>query len=111
MLIFNEASYDKFECRLRPGGSLFLNTSLVRIPARRHDIRRIEVRANGIAEELGDIRIANMVMLGALICTSGMVTLEAVLAALKQVLPERRHALLPLNEQALKLGAEACLAH
>lgn len=110
MLIFNEASYKKFEQRIKEQGMLFLNTSLVHLQPTRSDISRIEIRANDIAEELGDIRIANMVMLGAFLKKSGVVKLESVLSALKQVLPARRHSLIPLNENALKRGAEVCCA-
>jgi 2-oxoglutarate ferredoxin oxidoreductase subunit gamma len=108
MLIFNEASFKKFEPRIRPGGQLFLNTSLVQAAPSRTDIARIDVKANDVAEDLGDIRIANMVMLGALLKKTGVVALDSVLAALKQVLPARRHSLIPLNENALKRGAEVC---
>ena len=108
MLIFNEASFKKFEKRIKQAGSLFLNTSLVQERPTRTDITRIEIKANQIAEDLGDIRIANMVMLGAYLKKTGVVALESVLAALKQVLPARRHSLLPLNERALRCGAEGC---
>ncbi len=108
MLIFNEASFKKFESRIKPGGSLFLNTSLVHGSPTRADITRIELNANDIAENLGDIRITNMVMIGALLKRTGVVALESVLSALKHVLPQRRHSLLPLNENALRRGAEVC---
>ncbi len=111
MLIFNDASFVKFEKRIKEGGRLFLNTSLVHTPSTRHDIPRIEIRANDIAEELGDSRISNMVMLGAFLRETGVVTLESVLAALKQVLPQRRHSLIPLNENALRRGAALCRTH
>ena len=108
MMICNDASFRKFEKRIRPRGQLFLNTSLVRLLPTRDDIMRIEIMANDIAEELGDIRIANMVMLGAFINKTGVVALESVLAALKQALPLRRHSLLLLNESALKRGGDVC---
>ena len=108
MLIFNEASFEKFETRIRQGGQLFVNTSLVRASLSRTDIARIDVKANDIAEDLGDIRIANMVMLGALLKKTGVVALDSVLAALKQVLPARRHSLIPLNENALRRGGQLC---
>jgi 2-oxoglutarate ferredoxin oxidoreductase subunit gamma len=108
ILIFNEASFKKFEKRIKAGGLLFLNTSLVHKAPARTDIARIDVKANDIAEELGDIRISNMVMLGAFLKKSGVVKLESVLSALKQVLPARRHSLIPLNENALKRGANEC---
>jgi 2-oxoglutarate ferredoxin oxidoreductase subunit gamma len=72
------------------------------------DISRIEVKANDIAGELGDIRISNMVMLGTFLKKTGVVSLESVLAALKQVLPARRHSLIHLNEKALERGTEVC---
>jgi len=106
MLIFNEASFKKFEKRIKPGGQLFVNTSLVHDDSTRTDISRIDVKANDIADGLGDIRISNMVMLGAFLKKTGVVALDSVLAALKQVLPPRRHSLLPLNESALRRGAE-----
>jgi 2-oxoglutarate ferredoxin oxidoreductase subunit gamma len=108
MLIFNDASFKKFEKRIKQGGQLFLNTSLVHELPTRSDITRIEVKANDIAGELGDIRIANMVMLGTFLKKTGVVAMESVLDALKQVLPARRHSLIPLNEGALKRGAEVC---
>lgn len=107
MLILNEASYRKFEKAMQPGGALFLNTSLVSDRPQRSDVLRIEVRASEIAEELGDIRIANMVMLGAFLKRTGAVALASVLTALKQVLPPRRHSLLELNERALARGSDA----
>ncbi len=108
MLIFNEASFQKFEKRVAASGLFFLNTSLVRAVPTRDDLIRIEVRANDIARELGDTRIANMVMLGAFLERTGVVSLESVLAALKQVLSPRRQSLIPLNERALQRGAAAC---
>ncbi|MDH4163554.1 MAG: 2-oxoacid:acceptor oxidoreductase family protein [Nitrospirota bacterium] len=110
MLILNDASFVKFESRIQPSGNLFLNTSLVMRPSSRGDIVRIEIKANDIAEELGDIRIANMVMLGAFLRKTGVVTLDSILNALKALLPPRRHSLLSLNERALKCGGDVCAA-
>ena len=110
MLILNEASCVKFEKRIRPEGLLFLNTSLVQYHLTRTDINRIDVKANDIAGELGDIRIANMVMLGAFLKKTGVVALGSVLEALKAMLPPRRHALIHLNERALRCGGEVCAA-
>src|SRR5271169_21953 len=49
MMIFNDASFKKFEKRIQSGGQLYLNTSLVHEPSSRSDIIRIEVEANDIA--------------------------------------------------------------
>jgi 2-oxoglutarate ferredoxin oxidoreductase subunit gamma len=106
MMIFNDASFNKFERKIKPGGRLFLNTSLVHELPTRTDICRIEVKANDIAGEIGDIRIANMVMLGTFLKETGVVALGSVLAALQEVLSARRQSLILLNECALKRGAE-----
>jgi len=106
MLIFNDASFKRFENRIKSGGQLFLNTSLVHEQSTRSDITTIEVPANDIADDLGDSRIANMVMLGAFLKKTGVVALDSVVAALKQVLPSRRHSLIPLNVIAIQHGAE-----
>jgi 2-oxoglutarate ferredoxin oxidoreductase subunit gamma len=108
MLIFNEASFKKFEKKIRRNGQLFVNTSLVQEAPTREDLTRIEVKANDIAEQLGDIRVSNMVMLGAFLKKTGVVALDSVLAALREVLPQRRLSLMPLNENALKRGAQVC---
>lgn len=108
MMIFNEASYRKFEQRLKQGGRLFLNTSLVKDPPARTDITRIDIRANDIAEELGDSRIVNMVMLGAFLRRTGVIILGSVLQALRQALPASRSSLFELNEKALQRGADVC---
>jgi 2-oxoglutarate ferredoxin oxidoreductase subunit gamma len=107
MIIFNTASFKKFEKRIKPGGHLFLNTSLVHEQPTRSDLLRIDVAANDIADDLGDSRISNMVMLGAFIQKTCVVQNESVIAALKHVLPAKRHALIPLNVNGLQRGAEA----
>lgn len=108
MLVLNEASFKKFEKNVCPGGDLFLNSSLVSETSSRQDIATIQVPANDIAAELGDLRIANIVMLGAFLKRTGVIGIPAVTAALKEVLPERKHFLIPLNLQALERGAESC---
>jgi len=108
MMIFNDASFKKFEKKIQPGGQLYLNTSLVHELPGRSDLIRIEIAANDIAGDLGDIRIANMVMLGVFIKKTGVVALDSVIAALKQALPARGQSLMALNVNALQRGAHVC---
>ena len=105
MIVLNDASFIKFEGRIREGGYLFLNSSLVRTASYRTDIVRIDIPASEIAEELGDIKTANMVMLGAFLQRTGVLSLSSVSSALGQVLSARGKALIPLNEKALAQGA------
>jgi 2-oxoglutarate ferredoxin oxidoreductase subunit gamma len=105
-IIMNRPSLDKFESKVKAGGEIFVNSSLIDKEVERDDIEVTKVPANEIANELGNNQIANMVMLGAVVNKVKPVKFETVVSALKDVLPERRHDLLPLNEQALARGQE-----
>lgn len=107
VVAMNEPSLDKFEPALRPGGLLVINSSLISRGTARQDVRVVEVPANQIADELGDGRVANMVVLGAVIGATAVVDVASVGNSLRKVLPKRRHGLIPLNEQALARGMAA----
>ena len=110
VVAMNGPSLDKFEPMLRPGGLLIINSSLCGRGSVRTDIRVIEVPANAIADQLGDGRVANMVALGALLGGTDVARPDSVGKSLRKVLPERRHGLIPLNEQALAKGIEVAAA-
>jgi 2-oxoglutarate ferredoxin oxidoreductase subunit gamma len=104
-VVMNIQSYDKFEPLVRPGGVLLINSSLIDKKSTRTDITQYIVPVNEIADELGNAKVANMVMLGAFLRATNAVDIESILSALKKVLPPHRHNLLPLNQQALERGA------
>ncbi|HWR55242.1 MAG: 2-oxoacid:acceptor oxidoreductase family protein [Bacillota bacterium] len=106
LVSMNRPSLDKFEATLCPGGTLFVNSSLVDRPVLRDDIKTYLVPASDIAAELGNARVANMVMFGAMIAATKMVDSASALGALKKVFAGREH-LLPVNESALRKGMAA----
>lgn len=106
VIAMNEPSLDKYEPLVKPGGVLVLNSSMSNRPAKRTDITVVNLPANELAEELGDKRMMNMVMLGALLAHLPVLPVEAIEKALKEHLPERHHKLLPQNYKALRKGAE-----
>lgn len=106
LIAMNQIPLDKFVASVKREGVIVINSSLAEAPKDRSDCRIISVPANDIAVELGNLKIANMVMLGAFVELLRPVKLESVFLALRNVLPPHRHNLLPLNEQALKRGAE-----
>jgi 2-oxoglutarate ferredoxin oxidoreductase subunit gamma len=106
VIAMNEPSLDKYEPMVKPGGVLVLNSSMSNRPAKRTDITVVSLPANEVAEELGDKRMMNMVMLGALLAHLPVLPVEAIEKALKEHLPERHHKLLPQNYKALRKGAE-----
>ncbi|MCL2498459.1 MAG: 2-oxoacid:acceptor oxidoreductase family protein [Symbiobacteriaceae bacterium] len=103
-IVMNVQSFDKFEPAVRSGGLLLVNSTLVSKSSNRKDITQYLIPANAIAQELGDTRVANMVMLGGYIYASKALTLEAILQALEEKLPVHRRNLLPMNKQALERG-------
>jgi 2-oxoglutarate ferredoxin oxidoreductase subunit gamma len=106
VIAMNIASLDKFESRVRPGGVLFVNSSLVRKKVARDDIEEIRVPANELAEGLGTARAANMVMLGCVLKRTGAVALESAVESLDKVLSERAMAFLEVDKKALQRGFE-----
>ena len=105
VIAMNLPSLDKYEGKVRPGGVLVVNESMVDRAVSRQDIKVVMVKANEIAEELGDKRMMNMVLLGALIANLPVIPLQAIEKALAGHLPERHHKMLPKNYEALKRGA------
>ena len=105
LIAMNEPSATKFGPRIREGGFLVLNASLVSEAITGPEgVRVLRVPCNELALELGDARVASMVALGAYLGASGLVEPSSIEAALPEVLPEKAHRLIPLNLEAIALG-------
>jgi 2-oxoglutarate ferredoxin oxidoreductase subunit gamma len=108
LIILNELSLERFLPRLRPGGLLVVNTSAVEME--RFDlpesIQVLPVPAVKLAAELGEVRVANVVMLGAFAGRTGLVELDSCRSAIRKVLGGRKAGLMEVNIQALQRGAE-----
>ncbi len=107
VVAMDEASFDLFQGRLSAGGLLFVNASLVNKRNSRPDIKAVYVNATEIALKQGDGRMANMVMLGAVIKLTRMVSIEAVEKAMHKTFPQKLQPLIGRNLQVMKLGFEA----
>jgi 2-oxoglutarate ferredoxin oxidoreductase subunit gamma len=81
LMAFNQPSIEKFAHELRPGGLLFVNSSMVQDPSDRSDIRVIRIPATEAASEMGNTKAANMIMLGAYLEVTRAVEQESILAA------------------------------
>lgn len=106
-VVMNLPSLDKYEPLVRPGGVLVVNSAMVNRAPQRSDIRVVEVQGNVIAEEIGDRRMTNMVLIGALLAHLPVLSLEAAESALAAHLPARHQKLVPLNIECLRHGAQA----
>jgi len=105
-IVMNRPSLDKFEKDIVKDGNLLINSSLIDRKAERDDLKAYYIPANEIANELGNSRVANMVMLGAYLELTNAVKIESILEAFKKVFGESKSHLIPINKEALEKGAE-----
>ena len=102
LVVMNRPSLDKFENSLVKGGLLIMDSDLVdRMPIR-DDIEVISIPAQTEAAEIGSKQIANMVLLGALVKRTGIVTMDAIVTALKD---HGKEKFFEVNKKALERGA------
>lgn len=106
LMAMNQASLNKFEERVRPGGLVAYNESLISDRPRRSDVGVLPIPANRIAEDIGNPQVANMAAVGGLI-PALEISIEALSKGLFRVLPEHRHSLIPINEEAIRRGMAA----
>lgn len=107
LITMNEQSFKKFGASLKSGGILIANTSRVLSEITREDITVVKVPADDIAVELGSIKCANIILIGALIgAEAGIITEEAMLASLEAKFGSKKKEVLELNKAALTKGIE-----
>jgi len=105
-VIMNEPSLVKFEPRIREGGLVVLNSTLVLTVPQRKDIEVISIPATEMADELGSIQCANMIMLGCLLARKEIVSVKTVIEGLGKSLSKRKRSLLQTNIDGLEKGRE-----
>lgn len=104
IIALNQLSFEKFLPKLKKGGYIIANSSLVKEIRSRIDVNYFFAPITNLANELGELRIANIIALGILAKISQLTSVESLHKALDAVLPEHRKNLLPLNLKALELG-------
>jgi len=106
LVAMNEESFIRFEPDINKNGLLLYNKSLVGSKPKRKDIRYFKVAATELAGQLGNVKIANMITLGALIKLTGILSVVTAKKALKMILPVSKHGLMDINNKALDTGYE-----
>ena len=104
VIVMNKPSLVKFESAVKPGGTLFINKSLIDQKSTRDDIDVYYIPASDIALELGSAKVANMVMLGAYIGVSDVVKKQSIMHAVQKMLGGRKAHMIPVNEKAFDTG-------
>jgi 2-oxoglutarate ferredoxin oxidoreductase subunit gamma len=104
-IVMNEPSLKKYEGKLKKGGLLIVNSSLVKIKPQRKDVEILPIPCTDLAKEVGNIKVANMIALAAYSVNSKIVKIETLKEILKQeAIANKKEALLAVNEKAIEEG-------
>ena len=102
-VVMNEDSLRIGEAAAKPGALMLINSSLVKSRPERRDLRLVLVPCVDLAEEIGDAKIANMVMMGALSKATGAVAMDKLESVLGSFFPESKRSYIPLNVRSVIL--------
>jgi 2-oxoglutarate ferredoxin oxidoreductase subunit gamma len=105
-IVMNPPSMEKYESLVKPGGLLVVNSTLVRARSQRDDITTVYIPANELAAELGNVKMANVVLLGAMLGTREILSIAGIKRTLDQHIPERRRHIIEPNKKALDRGIQ-----
>ncbi|OQX14806.1 MAG: 2-oxoacid:ferredoxin oxidoreductase subunit gamma [Desulfobacteraceae bacterium IS3] len=103
LVAMNRPSLEKFAPTVKPGGVILINSSLIPIRSGRSDVDELVVAVSEIANELGSIKAANIVALGAFVARSKIVEYDLLIEAVKEEFAGKEK-LIPLEMKALERG-------
>ena len=106
LVVMNRPSLEKFAPVVKPGGVVMINSSLIQIGSGRKDVDELRVPVTDIAKEIGSVKAANIVALGAFAARSKMVDFEILTESVKAEFAGKAK-LIPLNMKALERGRQA----
>jgi len=102
LIAMNRPSLDKFQQEVMSGGLMIYDSSLIDRVTARDDAEIIALPATAMADEIGSAKVANMVVLGALLQVTGLLDKERLIEALRAV--TKKTSLLEINIKAIEAG-------
>ena len=105
LIVMNGASLNKFIDTLKPGGTLFINSSIVTGEITRSDVAVVKAPVTELALEMGNAKVLNVIMLGVYVGYTEVIAPEIVWQTIEHKLAKKAK-LLPLNRQAFEKGLE-----
>lgn len=103
IIALNQLSFDKFITKLKQGGTIIANSSLINVLKPRNDINYVFAKITDLAIEIGDIKVANIISLG-ILGQIEKISTENLQNAIKKVFFSKKQNIINLNIAALKLG-------
>jgi len=104
LVVMNDASYSRFAGKLRPGGMLLYDSSLIGRTDHRDDIKVLGVPASMLSATMNSTKLANMVMMGAFVSCTGILSLDSVIEALNDITPANKKNTMDLNKHLINKG-------
>ncbi len=105
-IVLNQPSMDKFEETVKPGGVLLYDPNGILKHPTRKDINIYKIEGAFESTKLKSPKTFNMIVLGAYLKIKPVVEMDNVIKGLKKSLPERHHHMIPMNEEAIKVGID-----
>ena len=105
-IILNQPSLDRFESQVEKDGLILMNTSMIKRGPQRTDLKCIKVDATQIAREVGNLRVANIVSVGAFIEHTNLLSMSSIAQAIEDLFSNKNPKLVEINLKALHTGAE-----
>ena len=106
VIAFNGPSVEKFGPIIVPGGAIFLQSDIISEPVEFEGVMPFYIPCTAVADELGNPKVANMVMLGAYVAETGFLDEDVVESMIHHVFTGNKAGLVPLNVEAFKRGCE-----
>lgn len=104
LVAMNQPSIEKFLDQVVPGGYVFSNSSIIERPAVAEGVTVLEKDATNIATELGNVKVANMVMLAGFLKVTDFFTMGDVQALIEEKFGQKSPGIVSLNMQAVETG-------
>lgn len=104
LVVMNAPSLFSFQNRVTSGGTIFLNSSIIKDRPNRQDVKVFCVPCADMALELGNSRVANIIMMGAFIKKSGVVSPDIYLKSLESIMGSKKKSLAEINRKAFAAG-------
>ena len=106
VVVMSNPSLVRFQDRVKHGGQLFWNSTLIHKEPQRINVEKIAIDTGSVVAELGNIKVANMVILGAISQKTKLFSLDSASSAMTKVFTDLKPDVLQLNELAVLKGAE-----
>ncbi len=105
-VVLNRPSLDRFETKIKPNGCLVINTSMVEREPERMDLTVLQIPVNELAEELGNTRGSNMILLGAYLEKTSIVKVDDALQHFEVIYRGKKEKVIQKNREAFLAGVE-----